>query len=159
MEEKKNIINSGSPDKDELLAFISHNGSMSISGYHNTSKGTTVFTGTSQNNAIFEFLNGSMEQKVYNLLIRAINNRTIERNYFRLYSDFLDGTITEEEFDREIDTHEDEYVIQNDIVPSKEDAMLALALSEKVKDVYSSEDLSSLFSFNSVLLDKLLTNK
>lgn len=94
--------------------------------------------------------------KIYDFLIRAINNRTIERNYFRLYGDLLSGDISEQEFQQEIEEHESDYVLENNIIPSEEDIKLAIQLSEHVKDVQSSEDLSSLFSFNSIAIDKIL---
>ena len=87
---------------------------------------------------------------------RQINNRTIERNYFRLYGDLLSGDISEQEFQQEIEEHESDYVLENNIIPSEEDIKLAIQLSEHVKDVQSSEDLSSLFSFNSIAIDKIL---
>ena len=103
-----------------------------------------------------EIFNGGLPQKIYDFLIRAINNRTIERNYFRLYGDLLSGDISEQEFQQEIEEHESDYVLENNIIPSEEDIKLAIQLSEHVKDVQSSEDLSSLFSFNSIAIDKIL---
>lgn len=139
-----------------LVHFTSSSGNLSVSASHNTNDGVTIFAGVSKNNAFFEFLNGGIAGKMHDLFIRAINNRTIERNYFRLYIDLLEDVITEEEFNKELEEHEDDYVIQNDIYPSKEDLELALRLSDSIKDVQSSEDISSLFSFNSTIVDELL---
>lgn len=36
--------------------------------------------------------------------------------------------------------------------------MLALNISDDIKDVKTSEDISSLYSFNSIVVDKLLMN-
>lgn len=137
--------------------FSSNDSNVQIQGVHD-SKGNTVFSGVSRDNSIFKILNVDISPKVYELLKRAINNRTIERNYFRLYSELLDGTITEEEFDKEIEENESEYVISNNIIPSKEELMLALNISDDIKDVKTSEDISSLYSFNSIVVDKLLMN-
>ncbi len=140
------------------FSFVSENGNLAIKGVHNNNE-ITSFSGVSYKNSIFEILNGGVNKKICNFLIRAINNRTIERNYFRLYSELLENVINEDEFNKEIEEHEDDYVIQNNISPSREDIMLVLNISRDIKDIQSSEDLSSLFSFNSIEVDKLLTNK
>lgn len=69
------------------------------------------------------------------LLMRAVNNRTRERNYFRLYSSLLQGYISEEQFDKEIETKEDDYVISENMDADLTDINMALCLSEKIKDV------------------------
>lgn len=136
--------------------FICYSSNIFIAGTHNEEKGQTIFTGIAENNTFKEIFNEGLPQKIYDFLIRAINNRTIERNYFRLYGDLLSGDISEQEFQQEIEEHESDYVIENNIIPSEEDIKLAIRLSEDIKDVQSSEDISSLFSFNSIALDKIL---
>ena len=150
--EKKEEYQSYSLDSN----FICHSSNLFIVCTHNEEKGQTIFTGIAENNIFKEIFNGGLPQKIYDFLIRAINNRTIERNYFRLYGDLLSGDISEQEFQQEIEEHESDYVLENNIIPSEEDIKLAIQLSEHVKDVQSSEDLSSLFSFNSIAIDKIL---
>ena len=82
---------------------------------------------------------------------------TIEHNYFRLYSQLLEGTISEEFFDKEIANNEDDYVIVTDKRPSFEDLRTALLLATKIKDINNSTDLSTAFSFSPDETDKLLT--
>ena len=91
------------------------------------------------------------------MLCHAIDNRTIERNYFKLLSDFLEGLITEHEFDTEILKHEDLYVVSTDINPSLEQVEKALYIAENLKQkIDNSSDLSTLFSFNPTLTDQHL---
>lgn len=99
---------------------------------------------------------GVVPNSVVEMLIKAVNNRTVERNYFRLYGEMMDGTITEEEFNNEIANHEEDYVLSGEEEPNEQTLELALLLSEKIKDVKDTEDLSSLFSLDSVKLDSYL---
>ena len=126
------------------------------SQYTNMANFNILITNNVEKKEEYQSYNGGLPQKIYDFLIRAINNRTIERNYFRLYGDLLSGDISEQEFQQEIEEHESDYVLENNIIPSEEDIKLAIQLSEHVKDVQSSEDLSSLFSFNSIAIDKIL---
>lgn len=115
-----------------------------------------LFAGVSEGNSFIDQITGKSFEMIYNLLIKAINNRTVERDYFRLYSEHMSGILSEDEFEKELDDHEDNYVIQNNITPSKPELLLALSLVKDIKDVETSEDLSSLFSFNSIDIEKML---
>lgn len=97
----------------------------------------------------------SLFDKVVAMMTEAVNNRTRQMNYFRLYSEFLEGQITEDEFGKELQENEDEYILQEQHVPSKDDAILALNLSRKIKNVTTTEDLALLFSFDVNSLEKL----
>lgn len=116
--------------------------------YAKTSPGYSIIDGM-QN--VYKDLNDMIE-----MLIRAVNNRTIERNYFKLNCDLLSGNISEEDFNKTIDNNIDDYVIDSDIVPNINELEKALLLAKDIKDVENSEDLSSLFSYNSIEIDKLL---
>lgn len=87
-------------------------------------------------------------EKLKEMFIRAVNNRTRERNYFKLYCDLLDGNITEEDFDTEIDKNEDKYVTSQNKEATIEDIELALAVSPKLMDVKDPNDMAELFSFS-----------
>lgn len=91
----------------------------------------TAFAGVVSNKAI-SFI--SSLDRASQLLVRAVNNRTRERNYFRKYCELLEEEITEEEFDQEIEEHEDEYVISNTEEANMDDIRLALALCPYLKD-------------------------
>lgn len=117
-----------------------------VEAFKKTDEDVTYFFGVSKGESIIKRIVGDSE--VYDMLIRAVNNRTRERNYFRLYSDLLSSAITEEEFDKEIEEHEDEYVVESNVIPNKQVIEQALHLASKIKDVETSEDISSLFSFN-----------
>ena len=111
----------------------------------------TYFVGFAKNDAPLHRLVGDGE--AYSLLIRAINNRTRERNYFRLYTELLDGTITDEEFDAELAKNEDKYVVSMDKPVTIDELHEMVALCKQVLDVTSSEDIASLFSLNPNELD------
>ncbi len=161
MIQKSTIQNeeSQSTSMGNTFMYQSLDGSILIAGAHNENKGETIFSGIAQNNSFKElFCDGlGLNRKICDLLFRAVNNRTIERNYFRLYSDLLSGTISDQDFQQEITDNEPDYILENNIMPTIEDVRLAIQLSEHIKDVQSSEDISSLFSFNSIEIDKLLT--
>ena len=115
-----------------------------------------VFAGVSEGNAVINRMIGLEYEETVELMIRAVNNRTRQRNYFRLYGRMRDGEITEEEFYSAIENNEDDYVVEESEMPTKERLMLALSLCRGMKDVKSSEDVSTLFSFDSSETDRQL---
>jgi len=116
-----------------------------------------VFAGVGEETVINRMMGVDIENLI-ELLVRAVNNRTRQRNYFRLYGQMLENEISEDDFYQKIEENEDDYVIEEIEKPSKERLLQALDLSRKIKDVNSSEDLSDLFSFDSFETDKQLTN-
>ena len=52
----------------------------------------------------------NLQDHILDIMAVAINNRTRERNYFKLYSSLLENKISDEEFDRLIDENPDMYV-------------------------------------------------
>ena len=115
-----------------------------------------VFFGYSDNKNVLNYFNGKQFHKAIEFLKTAVNNRTIERDYFRRYCEMLLGEVSEDDFEKEIDEHEDWYVVSNHYVPDKDDIRLAFCLSDGLKDVKTSEDLASLFSFDVLKTDNLL---
>ena len=116
----------------------------------------TAFVGVAENKALNMV---TSIDRMSQLLIMAVNNRTRERNYFRLYNQLLEKEITEEEFDKEIDEKEDEYVVSNNEEADKNDIEMALALSSYLKDVKDVDDMADLFSFSDVSIRKSLVEK
>lgn len=100
------------------------------------------------------FFNISTADRLKELMTRAINNRTRERNYFKLYCDMLGGNITEDEFDREIEQNEDKYIIKQDCDASIEDIEVALEVSPSIMDVKSPDDMAEIFSFSEKSMQK-----
>lgn len=100
------------------------------------------------------FFSISTADRLKELMTRAINNRTRERNYFKLYCDMLDGKITEDEFDREIEQNEDKYIIKQDCDASVEDIEVALEVSPSIMDVKSPDDMAEIFSFSEKSMQK-----
>jgi len=92
---------------------------------------------------------------VIKLLLRAVNNRTIERDYFRLYCDMLDASISEEEFDKTIADNEADYVVSETDEPDEQQIRKALQLIRHIKGVHSINDVAALFSFNPATLDAI----
>ena len=93
------------------------------------------------------------------LLIRAVNNRTRERNYFKKLVELFQDEITAEEFDKEIEENENEYVITTNEIPTHEDFVMACEIASHIKDVKDCDDLSALFSFNQDSIIKELEPK
>lgn len=96
------------------------------------------------------------ENEAIKLLLKAVNNRTIERDYFKLYCEMLDNTVSEEEFDRIIAAKEDEYIVSESDTPSQIQLEIALKLSKYIRRVNGINDFTSLFSFNYKELHKIL---
>ncbi len=122
----------------------------------NDDNNNVVFAGVSEGNAVINRMIGIDYEEIVELMTKAVNNRTRQRNYFRLYSQMCDGEITEEEFYNTIEANEEDYVVEESEIPTKERLMTALKLSKGMKDVKSSEDISTLFSFDSSETDKKL---
>lgn len=101
-----------------------------------------------------ELFNIDLTERLKKILIRAVNNRTRERNYFKLYCEMLDGIITEEDFDKEIDSHEDKYVINQNEDASIEDIELALEIYPDLMDVKDPNDMAEVFSFSDKSMQK-----
>lgn len=100
------------------------------------------------------FFNISTADRLKELMTRAVNNRTRERNYFKLYCEMLDGNITEEEFDKEIEEHEDKYIIKQDKDASIEDIEVALEVSPSLMNITSPDDMAEVFSFSEKSMQK-----
>lgn len=109
----------------------------------------TSFIGKAKNDI---FYGGDLAQ-MKQLLIDAVNNRTRERNYFKLLYRLYAGEITDDEFDNEIDQHEDEYVIPTNREASHDIIAKALDLAKHIKDVKTTDDFISLFSFDEKSMD------
>ena len=60
----------------------------------NNEKIHAVFAKSYENDFLNRLL-GNHDIEALNLLIKAVNNRTIERNYFKLYCELLDGSLSE----------------------------------------------------------------
>ena len=118
--------------------------------------GNVVFAGVSQGTSVISRMVGADYVEMVDLLTRAVNNRTRQRNYFRLQNNLLEGLITEDDFYKEIEEKEDDYVVEEIEAPTPERLRHALILSQGIKDVQNSEDLSSLFSFSSEATDNEL---
>ncbi len=113
----------------------------------------TTFAGVVRNEVFFV---DGITDNIKELLMTAVNNRTRERNYFKKYVELLEGTISDEDFDKAIEDNEDDYVIQEDKEPTLEDVRCVLEMAPELKDVDSVEDLASLFSFKPNSMQKCL---
>lgn len=116
----------------------------------------TAFVGVADNKAVNMVT--SMD-RMSQLLIRAVNNRTRERNYFKLCNQLLDKEITDEEFEKEIDENEDNYVLSNNEEADMNDIEVALSLCNYLKDVKDVDDMADLFSFSDNSIRKSLIEK
>lgn len=90
------------------------------------------------------------------LYIRAINNRTRELNYLKLYSQLLRGDISNNYFNEEIDKNEDDYIIPAGADADSDEIELALQIAPNLKDIETIEDFMNLFSFNDKSIRKYM---
>lgn len=113
----------------------------------------TIFAGVAKDSVF------NIEQSVdreSELLIRAVNNRTRERNYFRKYCELLENQISDEDFDREISEHEDDYVVAQEGPADEKDWEIALRLAPRLKDTGYVDDIAALFSISQQPYQKLI---
>lgn len=115
-----------------------------------------VFSGVSEGMSVINRMIGTDYSEMFELMTRAVNNRTRQRNFFQLQNSLLEGIINEEEFYKTIEENEDDYVIEEMEQPSVERIYNALLLSQKIKNVNNSEDFANLFSFDSIVTDRHL---
>lgn len=127
------------------------NDGSSVIAIQDNNKDKVTFAGVANKARFFSI---STADRLKELMTRAINNRTRERNYFKLYCDMLGGNITEDEFDREIEQNEDKYIIKQDCDASIEDIEVALEVSPSIMDVKSPDDMAEIFSFSEKSMQK-----
>lgn len=114
------------------------------------------FAGISKGSSVLNRMIGMNYADIKELLIRAVNNRTRQRNFFRLQNEMLEGLISEEDFYKTIEENENDYVIEELEEPTKKRLYCAMYLCQGIMDIKNSEDLASLFSFSSEITDKEL---
>lgn len=146
---EENVIFSGFSN-NEICIFVRTDANQS---------GNVPFVGVSKGIEPVVDIFASKKDEAIRLLLKAVNNRTVQRNYFRLYSELMDNTISEEEFDKELEENESEYVVEANEEPSEETMSMALSLSRHIMDINNIDDLSSLFSFNSDCVNKYIETK
>ena len=127
------------------------NDGSSVIAIQDNNKDRVTFAGVANKARFFSI---STADRLKDLMTRAINNRTRERNYFKLYCDMLGGNITEDEFDREIEQNEDKYIIKQDCDASIEDIEVALEVSPSIMDVKSPDDMAEIFSVSEKSMQK-----
>lgn len=127
------------------------NDGSSVIAIQDNNKDRVTFAGVANKARFFSI---STADRLKELMTRAINNRTRERNYFKLYCDMLGGNITEDEFDQEIEQNEDKYIIKQDCDASIEDIEVALEVSPSIMDVKSPDEMAEIFSFSEKSMQK-----
>lgn len=127
------------------------NDGSSVIAIQDNNRDRVTFAGVANKARFFSI---STADRLKELMTRAINNRTRERNYFKLYCDMLGGNITEDEFDKEIEQNEDKYIIKQDCDASIEDIEVALEVSPSIMDVKSPDDMAEIFSFSEKSMQK-----
>ena len=75
--------------------------------------GNVVFSGVSEGVSVINRMIGTDYSVMLDLMTRAVNNRTRQRNYFQLQSSMLEGLISEDEFYKRIEENEDDYDNKN----------------------------------------------
>ena len=115
-----------------------------------------VFAGISQGSKVINRMIGVDYAEMKELLTRAVNNRTRQRNFFQLQNSLHEGLITEDEFYKTLEENEDKYVVEELENPSCDRIEHALYLSQDIMDVNNSEEFANLFSFNSTTSDREL---
>ena len=138
-----------------VISWVDGNNGTTFEVLTNTKNGT-MFTGITSNESFKEVLHGNLPKEIMDMFINAINNRTRERNFIRLNAQLEAGNITEEEFDNELDEHEDRYLITKKIHPTLEQLYLSVKASENILDINDMEDFSELFSFEEKSIQKYL---
>ena len=100
--------------------------------------------------------NLNLQDHIIDIMAIAINNRTRERNYFKLYSSLLENKISDEEFDRLIDENPDMYVQEDYRDFSPLEIAIARKASEKIMDIEDLSDMAALFSISDRSIHKYI---
>lgn len=111
-------------------------------------KDDMYFAGKTSNYILQHWIDGSIPKRVMDLVATAINNRTRERNFAQLNEQLSNGEITEQEYDKTLEEHSDEYIIQCNSKPSELDIRFATQLAPDLMGVNDTDDLAVLFSFD-----------
>jgi hypothetical protein len=146
---------SGSNIQTEITLMVSENCIIKAEGLSSGNIKMHHAISVSKGDEFINIISGRASDEIIDMLLDAVNNRTRERNYFQLYCNLLDGSITDQEFDETIAKNEDDYIVDESKTPSLHEASLALKLSRRIKNVDSINDVSSLFSFNPNSLEQL----
>lgn len=125
------------------------NGNIQMAIYHGND--VTRFAGIAKTKYFFRPMVPAEE---VDLLVRGFNNRTRERNYFKLYCQLLSREITEEDFDREIEEHENLYVVEAPENAEPEEVCSAICLTERLIGIETTDDFTSVFGID----DKSIEN-
>lgn len=149
------VLNQSQSVGDDSISVLEYRGDdtqyVAITNQHDT-----YFAGHTTKGVLSSWIMGDIPQRIVDLMVKAINNRTRERNFNRLSEQLASGEITEEEFDRAIDENEDEYVIKCDIKPSEMDMKVAAYLAPQLMGVEDTDDLAVLFSFDEMVIRQFL---
>ena len=94
------------------------------------------------------------------LLLIALKNMAIYRNYLLLHTALLENRITEQDFNRELEYNTQKYVPSQNIIPYLDEVKMALDIYKDLNGPDYLEDFCETFSFNeeSVKLVVGLTN-
>ncbi len=117
---------------------------------------TTVIGRFKNHSSVWNFFSDELPKRVFGLAIKAINNRTRERNFARLNNNLSMGIISEAEYDEELTNNEDKYVVKCDNKPTEFEIKASLQIASEVIDVEDTDDLSVLFSFDETALSSYL---
>lgn len=132
----------------QTMSFISHDNKMHMVVVQDEE--ITQFAGVASTNF---FRIPMVPARMVDLLVKAFNNRTRERNYFRLYCQLLGEEITDDEFDNEIGMNESLYVVEAPEKMSAEDVFIAMRLSDRMMDIRTTDDFSSVFGIDDSSID------
>lgn len=117
----------------------------------------TKFAGVAENGTIS--IVSTESDRLSELLIRAFNNRTREYNYFKRYSELLEGELSEDDFDNEIERNKDDYVVPAGKDADIRDIELAMQVVPRLKGIQSTDDFTALFSFSDRTIQKCIAEK
>lgn len=94
------------------------------------------------------FFRPMVPSKEVDLLVRGFNNRTRERNYFKLYCQLLNNEITDDEFDKEIEENEEFYVVDAGDSVLPEEVCAAVCLTDRLIGIETTDDFTSAFGID-----------
>ena len=103
-----------------------------------------------------KFIPREFNQQQFDLLITAFNNRTRELNYYILYSRLLGGYVTQSEFDKEIETNPDKYVVNSPRPRTGDEIMYAALISQNLMNVDETGEFQALFEIDDESLTKFM---
>jgi hypothetical protein len=100
---------------------------------------------SSVNFIVFQFSNQILSKRKEELYQNAIKNLMKKSNYLNLHVELIEGSITEEEFDEEINNNPESYIVRIDKSKNLSDYQMISEILQKIGGDFTESEAENLF--------------